>query len=231
MAQVTAPRKITQQVVAKVETEYGVDPLVGVYTLNDVLQAVSDSIRFTPNIEEIPNQATAGALGRLASGIGTRLGTLSFDMLIRGIEEAAYDATKFPEADLPLRGCGLASALVGATREYVPTDLHESFTFYVVQPIPGTTPAKARAAKLAGCQGSVRATGRAAGTMRYTFQFQGALLEFADILYVPSAIKPLPALPTLRSANLNIGTWGPCVDTLSFDMGNQLRRVPCANAE
>ena len=230
MAQITAPRKVTQQVVAKVEADYGEDAFGGVYVLTDVLQAVSDSIRFTPNIEEIPNLATAGALGRLASGIGTRLGTLAFDMLIRGIEDpAGYDATKFPEADLPLRACGLASSIVeGAGRLYVPTDAHESVTFYVVQPIPGGS--LARAAKLTGACGTVRATGRAAGTMRYTFQFQGALLEFADILYVPSAIKPLPALPTLREANLQLGAWGPCVDTLSFDMGNELRRVPCANA-
>jgi hypothetical protein len=227
---ITAPRKALQQVVMKVETAYGEDALGGVYVLTDVIQAVTDSVRFTPQIEEIPNLATAGALGRMPSGIGQRLGTIAFDLLIRGIEDpAGYDATKFPEADLPLRGCGLGSSIVeGAGRLYVPTDNHESLTIYVVQAIPGG--ASARAAEVVGCMGNVRATMRAAGTGRFQFSFQGTLNGFFDIPYVPAALKPLPALPTLREAGLLLGAWGPCVDTLDFDMGNQLRRVPCANA-
>lgn len=232
MAQITAPRKAKMQVVMRAEADYGVDPFLGVYLGADVIQAVSDSVRFTPEIEEIPNLATAGALGRLQSGIGQRTATVSFDMLIRGKEGGAWTAGEKPEADLPLRGCGLATAFAAGTWPYVPTDLHESVAIYIVQDIPPVGALdKARVAKVLGACGNWRVTGRAAGTMRYTFTFQGTLLEFADIPYVPSVIKPLPALPTLRSANFHLGEYGPCVDTLSMDMGNQLRRVPCANHE
>jgi hypothetical protein len=227
MAAVTTPRKAKQQVIMKVETTYGVDVIADTYVVGDIVQAVSDSVRYAPQLEEIPNLATAGALGRLPSAIGTRLGTVSFDMVIRGAG-VAYSATVKPEADLPLRGCGLASTLVGQTYTYVPTDNHESLTIYVVQEIPGTG-GQAVSAQLVGCQGSVRATGRAGGPMRWSFNFQGTVEEEKDIAYVQPVIKPDPALPTLRSANFNIGAWGPCVDTLSFDMANSLRRVPCAN--
>jgi hypothetical protein len=221
------PRKAKQQIVMKAEATYGVDPMAGVYLLTDVIQAVSDSIRFTPAVEEIPNLATAGALGRLPSAIGTRTGTVVFDMVIRGTG-VAYAVGVLPEADLPLRGCGLAATLVAGTSvTYLPSDIHESMAIYVVQEIPGG--ALALAAKLVGCCGSVRATGRAGGPMRFTFTYQGTLVEEADITYVPAAIKPDPALPTLRSANFHLGSYGPCVDTISFDMANALRRVPCAN--
>jgi hypothetical protein len=229
MAQIIVPRKAKQQIVMKVEATYGVDVFNDVYVLTDVIQAVSDSIRFTPQIEEIPNLATAGALGRLPSAIGTRTGLVTFDMVIRGTG-VAYSATVKPEADLPLRGCGLAATLASGagaeTMTYVPTDTHESMTIYVVQEIPG---GNAVSAQLVGCCGNVRATGRAGGPMRYTFTFQGTLEEEKDLPYVQPAIKPDPALPTLRSANFHLGVYGPCVDTLSFDMANQLRRVPCAN--
>ena len=233
MAQITAPRKAKMQVVMRVEADYGVNPFTGgAYLGTDVIQAVSDSVRFTPNVEEIPNLATAGALGRLQSGIGQRTGTVTFDILIRGKEGGAWTAAETPEADLPLRGCGIGAEFVAGGWDYVPTDLHESMAIMIVQDIPPAGAlTKARAAVLLGCCGTVRATGRAAGTMRYTFQYQGTLLEFTDIDYVPSVIKPLPALPTLRAANFHLGEYGPCVDTLSFDMANQLRRVPCANHE
>lgn len=229
MAQVIVPRKVKQQIVIKPEADYGVDPFSDVYVLTDVIQAISDSIRFTPRFEEVPNLATAGAYGRLASAIGTRLGTVTFDMAIRGTGTPYSDVNR-PEADLPLRGCGLAGALGGTpgdeTYTYIPTDAHESMGIYIVQEIPGGL---ALSAQLVGCTGTFRKTGRAGGPMRYTFEFQGTLEEEKDIAYVQPAIRPLPALPTLRSANFHLGAYGPCVDTLSFAMQNQLRRVPCAN--
>lgn len=232
MASITAPRKAKQQVVMRVEATYGTDPFAGTYLAADIIQAVSDSVRFTPTVEEIPNLATAGALGRLSSGIGQRTGTVTFDVLIRGADAVAWTALIKPEADLPLRGCGLGAAFAAGKWSYVPTDLHESVAIYIVQDIPPVGAlTKARVAKLLGCCGNVRAAMQAAGTGRYTFTFQGTLLEFADIDYVPSVIKPLPALPTLRAAGLNIGEWGPCVESINFDMANALRRVPCANAE
>jgi hypothetical protein len=227
MAQIVVPRKAKQQVVMKVETTYGVDVLNDVYVLTDVIQAVSDSVRYTPTMEEIPNLATAGALGRLPSAIGTRTGVVTFDMVIRGKAGATpWVDPERPEADLPLRGCGLAATVAAGKIRYVPTDLHESVTIYIVQEIPGGL---AVSAQLLGCCGSVRATGRAGGPMRYTFTFSGTVEEEKDIPYVQPAIKPDPALPTLRAANFELGAYGPCVDTLSFDMANQTRRVPCAN--
>lgn len=227
MAQITVPRKAKQQIVMKPEATYGVDGLADVYALTDVVMAVSDSIRYAPRMEEIPNLATAGALGRLPSAVGQRIGTVTFDMVIRGKAGAtAWTGTERPEADLPLRGCGLGVELLAGKLWYKPTDLHESMNIYIVQEIPGGL---ALSAQLVGCCGTVRAAGRAGGPMRYTFTYQGTVEEEKDIAYVQPEIRPDPALPTLRSANFLLGAYGPCVDSLAFDMANQLRRVPCAN--
>lgn len=229
MATVQVPRKSKQQIVMRPEAIFGTDVFNDVYLLTDVLQVVSQSIRYTPEIEEIPNLATAGASGRLPGAIGKKRGTVSFDMVIRGRGEP-YSDTVRPEADLPLRGSG-CEAIVGAAAgaeavTYKPTDNHESMTIYVVQEIPGGL---ALSAQLTGCLGTFRATGNAGGPMRYTFTFSGALEEEKDIPYVQPAIRSLPALPTLRSSNFHVGPWEPCVETVSFDMGNETTEVPCMN--
>lgn len=230
MATVQVPRKAKQQIVMRAEAVFGEDVISDVYLLTDVLQVVSDSIRYAPEIEEIPNLATAGASGRLPGAIGKKRGTVTFDMVIRGTGVPYADPGALPEADLPLRGCGLARTLGGAagseTVTYTPTDSPESMTIYVVQEIPGGL---ALSAQLTGCLGTWRATGQAGGPMRYTFTFSGALEEEKDIAYVQPAIRSLPALPTLRSAGFHVNAWTPCVERLSFDMGNEMFEVPCAN--
>lgn len=229
MATVQVPRKAKQQIVMRAEGVFGTDVFLDVYLLTDVIQAISDTIRYTPEIEEVPNLATAGASGRLPGAIGKKRGTVVFDMAIRGTG-TAYSTTNRPEADLPLRGCGL-EAIVDATAgaetiTYKPTDLHESMTIYVVQEIPGGL---ALSAQLTGCLGTFRKTARAGGPGRYTFTFSGALEEEKDIAYVQPAIRSLPALPTLRSAGFHVEAWEPCVETVSFDVGNQMIEIPCAN--
>ena len=229
MATVQVPRKAKQQIVMRAETVFGTDVFNDVYLLTDVMQVVSDSIRYAPEIEEVPNLATAGASGRLPGAIGKKRGTVTFDMVIRGTG-SAYTAGNLPEADLPLRGCGL-ERILGATAgsetvTYKPTDNAESLTIYVVQEIPGGL---ALSAQLTGCLGTWRATGQAGGPMRYTFTFSGSLEEEKDITYVQPAIRSLPALPTLRDAAFHVNAWQPCVETLSFDMGNEMGEVPCAN--
>lgn len=229
MATVAVPRKAKQQIVMRAETTFGTDIFNDVYLLTDVMQVVSDTIRYAPEIEEVPNLATAGASGRLPGAIGKKRGTVSFDMVIRGTG-TAYTTSNLPEADLPLRGCGLERVLGGAagteTVTYQPTDAHESLTVYVVQEIPGGL---ALSAQLTGCLGTWRAEGQAGGPMRYTFTFSGALEEEKDIAYVQPAIRSLPALPTLREAAFHVNAWQPCVETLSFDMANEMTEVPCAN--
>ena len=229
MATVQVPRKAKQQIVMRAESVFGTDVFNDVYVLADIMQARSDSIRYAPEIEQIENLATAGASGRLPGATGKRRATVTFDMVIRG-RGTAYTASNLPEADLPLRGCGLEH-VIGATAgsetvTYKPTDLHESLTIYVVQEIPGGL---ALSAQLTGCLGTWRVTGQAGGSMAYTFTFSGALEEEKDIAYVQPAIRSTPGLPTLREAGFHVNAWQPCVETLSFDMGNEMGEVPCAN--
>lgn len=232
MAQVLAPRKAKQQVVMKAESSYGVDVLGGTYVLTDVMRAVSDSIRVSPNLEEFLNLATAGNLGRLPSAIGIRTCRVSWDMIIRGAG-VAYSASVKPEADLPLRGCGLAATLVATTGvekvTYQASDTHEAMTLYVVQDVPG---GNALAAQLAGCHGTFRLTGAAGGPMRFTFEYEGLLEEIADISYVAGSISATPGYPTLKSAGFQIGTsnYAPRISEVDFTLGGQLRRVPSINA-
>lgn len=233
MAQVTAPRKTKQQVVMKPETVYGTDIFAGTYVLADVQRADSATIRVSPNLEEFLNLATAGHLGRLPSAIGLRTCRVSWEILIRG-RGVAYSAAVKPEVDLPLRGCGLGATVTATTGvegiKYQPSDTHEAMTIYVVQNIPGS--ATALAAQIVGAHGTWRLNGRAGGPMRFTFEYEGVLEEMADIPWVDGVPAPTPGYPTLKSALFQIGTtnYAPCIQEVDFVMGNQLTRVPCANA-
>lgn len=235
MAQVQSARKVRQQVVFRPESVYGTDPMGGTYVDADVIRAVADSIRVSPNLEEFLNLATAGNLGRLPSAIGLRTVRLSFDQMIRG-RGVAYDDSPLvvPEIDLALRACGLARTIDATPGSefvgYQPSDTHEAMTVYVVQPIAGS--ATAVAAQLVGMHGTPTFRGVAGGPMRATFDLEGVLEEIADVTFVGGTMAATPQYPTLKSAAFQIGTgnYAPRIREVSFAMGNVLQRVPSINA-
>lgn len=228
MAQVTATRKAKQQVVIKPEVTYGMDVLAGVYTAADVVPAIAESIRTSPNVEEFLNLATLGNLGRLPSAMGLRTCRVTFDIQARGQGEV-YTGLIKPEASLPLRGSGLGEVLTAAEYIYTPSDTHEAMTCYIVQDVPG---GNAVAVKIVGAHLTWRIAGTAGGPMRYTFTLEGTLDSMADLTYIPGTMDPVPGYPTLKSAAFQIGTtnYAPRIANISFDMGGVLRRVPSINA-
>jgi hypothetical protein len=228
MAQVTTPIKAKQQIVLKPEATYGVDIFAGTYTAADVVPAIADTIRCSPNVEEFLNLATLGNRGRLPSAIGLRTCTVTWDTQLRG-REAVYTSLIFPEVHVPLRGSGLGAVLTAAEWVYTPSDTHESMTCYVVQDVPG---GNAVAVKILGAHLTWKIAGAAGGPMRITFTLQGVLSAMADLTYVPGTMAPTPGYPTLKSALFQIGStnYAPRIANISFDLGGTLRRVPDINS-
>lgn len=232
MAQLTVPRTRKLVVAMKPETTAGSDIFAGTYVAADVIQAVSDSIRFTQDQTHIMNVMTAGQLGRLPAIPGAQLGRVEFTMYLRG-KGAAYTASVRPEADLPLRACALGATLGGGagTEKYTyqPSDTMETMTVYVVQFVSGTS---ALAAQLVGCLGTVRFSGRAGGLVQADFALTGALDERADITFVAGTLAGTPSYPTFKSSAFQIGTanYAPRIASVGFDLANQMQAIPSINA-
>lgn len=239
MAQPQVARYRRMVVAMKPESVYGTDIFAGTYTQGDVI-ACRD-IQPSINLEEIPNLAMAGDLGRLPSAIGVESASVQFTMWYRGRTAAFDDAPSrlVPEVDMPFRGCGLAAAFSVANAAawdkvtYAPTNTLESMTIYVVQEISGQ--ATAPALKLTGCFGTFGFTMRAGGVMEIRFQFVGALAGRSDVTYVAGAPSPsgVPsAYPVLKSAGLQIDStnYAPRIAQLGFELGNTVSPIASANA-
>jgi hypothetical protein len=233
MAQVTAARTSKKQWIQKVEVTYGTDAIAGTYQATDVMSVISTTIRTTPEIERFPNLATQGALGRGPATIGRTIARMAATMAVRG-KGTAYSASNRPECDLLLRGSGLAATVVttGGSESvtYQPSDTHESQTIYSMDPIPGS--ANGLSKQLVGAHGNVVLRGLAGLRTDLNIDYQGVLEEMADITAVAGSFTATPSWPTLKSAAFQIGgaNYAPCIAEFEFNMGNQLIRVPCANA-
>jgi hypothetical protein len=239
MASPAVARYRRMVVAMKPESVYGTDVFAGTYTSADVISC--RDVVPGPNLEEIPNIAMAGDLGRLPSAIGIESASVQFVMWYRG-RTAPFDDSPSrlaPEVDLPFRGCGLAgvfSVANGAAFDkltYSPTNTLESMTIYVVQEIAGQ--ATAPALKITGAFGTFGYTIRAGGIMELRFQFVGAFAGRADVTYVAGVPSPsgAPSLyPVLKSAGLQIDTtnYAPRVAQVGFELGNTVSPIASANA-
>jgi len=239
MAQPQVAKYRRMVVAMKPEGTYGTDIFAGTYTAADVI-ACRD-VQPSMNIEEIPNMAMAGDLGRLPSAIGLESAGVQFTMWYRG-RSAAFDDTPsrlVPEVDLPLRGCGMLATFSVANASawdkvtYTPTNTLESMTIYVVQEIAGQ--ATAPAMKLTGAFGTVSFAARAGGIMELQFRFVGALAGRTDVTYVagtPSPAGVASLYPVLKSAGLQLDTtnYAPRVAQIGFDLGNTVSPIASVNA-
>lgn len=232
MANFSVPRQMRTVIAMKPEAVAGVDEFAGTYTAPDVVETLSDSIRFTQDPNEIENLMTAGNLGRAPSILGPLTARVDFSMWIRG-RGVAYAAGTRPGFDLPLRGArhsATVDAGVGTeTVTYQPTDTEEVMTIYVVVDIPGGT---ALSAQLVGALGTVNFTGRAGGAVRADFSFMGSLQERADITYVGGTLATTPQFPTLKSALFQIGStdYAPRIANIGFNVGNVIRPIESINS-
>lgn len=226
MAQPTVPRTRRMVLAMKSETTYGVDVLGGSYVAADIVPA--SNIQPTLQLEEIENLSVAGDLGRTLSAIGMESGGVSFSMFLRGAG-SAYSASVKPEADLPLRGCGLgATGAFGLGTEnwkYQPSSTFESMTIYVVQE-------NGPAVKLVGCFGTVDFTLRAGAVVEARFSFLGLIGGVAAVTYVEGSIAGTPQYPVAKSALFQIGTenYAPRIAAIGLSVANQMQRIPSINA-
>lgn len=229
MAQIQVPRERRVQVVMKAETTSGTDVLGGSYTASDIVPA--QNIRMSPQISEIVNLATSGALGRLPSAIGVVTGTVSFDQVLRGAG-AAYSASVKPEAHLPLLACGFAATLdaTGGAESYSYQPSNEStVTIYIVVEVPG---GNSIAFPLLGSVGTFSDRLVAGQGCLTSFRLQGALGTWVDLTYQEGSLGATPTPPVLKSAALQLGSgnYAPRWANLGFDLGADIRPVESANA-
>jgi hypothetical protein len=237
MPEFLAALELEKQVVMKAEATAGVDVLADVYVAADIMEADARSIRVTNDPNEIENLVLKGNLGRSPSLKGPRVARIDFRMPIRGVVGGAeYDDT--PETvsplDRPLRACRLGRTftnpgIANSAVLYKPTSTGETFTVYVVNPVPG---GNATSRQFVGCQGTFRIVGVAGEGMFAEFSLVGSFEEEKDIAFVPGVLALTPAYPTFVSAAFQIGSgnYAPRIRTTTFDAGQRVGRLPSINA-
>lgn len=232
MAQFNVPRQARMVIAIKPETTAGVDILGGTYVTGDVIPVIADSVRFTQDRNEIINRMTAGNLGRAPSILGPLTARLEFSMFFRG-RGVAYASGTRPEIDLPMRACRLSSTVdaTGGLEKvtWQPTNTEELMTMYFVIEIPGGT---ALSIQMVGCLGDFSVDMAAGGLCRFTFVFQGALEERADVTYTGGTLALTPQFPTAKSAAFQIGAtnYAPRIANIRFGMGNVHQVIESINA-
>jgi hypothetical protein len=224
------PRYRKLIVAMKPEVTYATDVFAGTYVAGDVVRAFGIVPAITR--EEIENLSAAGDLGRMASMIGAEYVGVQFTQWLRGAG-AAYSVSVLPDADMPLRACGLSSTLdnTGGAEKYTyaPTDSHEAFTVYVAQLIAGASAGPTY--KMVGCQGTVDFAGRAGGVIEARFTIMGKLAGVADITYhAPTSVSEVQ-YPVLKSAafKLDTGNYAPRIAQVGVRLNNAMQRIPSIN--
>jgi hypothetical protein len=232
MAEFTVPREDRLLIAMKEEATAGVDVLGGTYVAGDIVPTIAGTVRYARQATHSENRMTAGQIGRGPAVQGARLATVSFSLFARG-RGAAYSASVLPEFDRAMQGCMLSQTLVvtpgSESVTYKPSATAKTYTIYVVADIPGGL---AWSAQLVGCVGTVRSSHRAGERLQFDFTFQGALDTEVDLTYVGGTLALTPPFPTHISAAFQIGAanYAPCIESINFDLGNQLVLIPCMNA-
>jgi hypothetical protein len=229
MTQPNVARYRKMVVAMKPEAAYATDVFTGAYLAADVIPCFNVVPKI--NLQEIPNLSMAGDLGRLPSIIGQETASVTFSMYLRG-KGVAYAGGVKPEADLPLRGCGLSSVFSGGVGAeivtFAPTNTLESMTIYVVQEIEGQ--ANAPALKMTGCFGTVEFVKSAGNVVEMRFTFVGHMEGRVDIAYVAGTPAITPQYPTLKSAGFLYDAYAPRIGNIGFVLGNTVSPLPSVNA-
>jgi hypothetical protein len=214
---------------AKIETDYGVDP-TPTTTANGIRlsQRVWSSLRIGHAYPNRRTEAASGTLIRMAPPPMTgRIADLEITVELSGFG-AAYSATDLPSAHPLIRSCGLGQAVVttggSETVTYTRADsAHESCTIWAY--------AGANLYKITGCRGNLRWTVTAGGLLLGQFTMRG-------LMAVAPAATALPAItytaqvppPAIACAIAIGGVSTMTIASCEFATGATIVQVPGTNA-
>lgn len=202
MAQPTVARIERRTLAMKVEASYGVDVFAGTVAAADIMEVFNINVTAGPQTVDVPGLgAQLGSLGAVA---GVRTAQVTFEQWARGAG-AAYSASVKPNADLPLRGCGLSatgSFVLNLEKwTYVPrSSAFESMTIYVMQENAPTM-------KLAGAFGDCQLIFQNGRPLIIRYTFTGVYIVEADTpALVTKVFAAAPQWPVMLSSLFQIGT-------------------------
>ena len=203
-------------ILAKIEVTYNVDP-VPVEGTDAVL--VEEPSWANEAARMIERPAIRASLGVLQHVYGGSMRTISFTVEVKGSGTADVP----PEFGPLLRACGLGetiAATISVTYAPVSTAL-ESITIYYFQ--DGVL------LKLTGARGVVTGTFATGQIGKLAFTFTGHIVAESDVaLPSPTYVATVP--PPVINTPFALGAFSAIVESLAFDMGNQIGAVPDMSA-
>ncbi len=209
--------KNREVILLKIESAYGVDavPVEG----TDALLLEAPSVA-NEGLRMNERPAIRQNIGMLQQVYGGRLGSVTFDVEIKGSGGAVDDV---PEIGQALRGCGFGENINAAVSvTYLPVSTgHESVTIYYFQDGIRTI--------LLGCRGNVSFNLEAGALGKASFTFTGHIATPTDVA-LASPVYQSNVPPALISVPFSIGAFSAIINALTFDMSNTIATPPDISA-
>tara|TARA_R100000951_G_scaffold113555_1_gene115810 strand:- start:5413 stop:6336 length:924 start_codon:yes stop_codon:yes gene_type:complete len=200
------------QIVAKVEAVSGTAETS--FTSADVIQNAFDAT-LQPSFEQI-ERPQQGGFGQFADVVGFRSGTATFRVELNG--DGAGTAPSWAETLLPACGMKQTGEAFATTAEPVGSNL-KTLTICHYQ--------DGRRMILCGASGTFNLVAESGKIIGLEFTFTGKYKDTDDAGLITVAYSD--ANKPLRFANvtMTIGSWSPCVQSLSIDQGNSVILREC----
>lgn len=211
-----------QQLVMKAEGTPGTAEVLesgGGLAANAEMVLCSD-ITFDPDVAQIGRAAMGASFDTSGSVTGARMGKISFKSNLRG-RTAAFSASVLPDNNLPFKACGLSVTMSGGAGSEIVTVAPVSTisTWYTVGFYND-----GRLYRLAGALGNMKLTFKRGEPVVAEYEMLGAYVAPSDVALRTSGLATsAPAPPPFLAAAVSIlGYATPRIDTLTFDLGNEL---------
>lgn len=198
-----------QVILAKIESAYNTDPALVAANDSILTENLAFSFEGARRADRTPTKPTFGSI---KSVYGGTLGTLSFDVYLKG-SGAAGTA---PEIDPLLRSCGLGVTNVPSTSDtYAPvTSGIESCWIEWYE--DGVLHA------LGGVRGSFSLSGEAGMPAKLSFTLTGHYTAPTDVALASPTYDSTVPVSVLNLSNFLVDSYAANVAALSFDLGNTL---------
>ena len=216
-------------VLAKIESTYGIDPTP--VAANDAILVTNPVAK--PVGELLQRNHDRPSLSPLQHSIGMKEYEITFETELKGSGTCnAGGATDIPEIDPLLQACGLAQTLTAETTGgagdgsivYDPASTgHKSVALYMYE--------DGIIKKILGCRGSMSANLEAGKHGILNWTFRGFYATPVDGAIASGAAYDNTAPQPFLSAALTMGGYSAAVQSLAFDLANEIgKRIDANNA-
>ena len=206
-------------ILAKVESNYGVDP-VPVQATNSILCDLPEIEFVMKKMDRLNVKAFLG--NRPVINIGEAL-KITFSTEIRGCGDATPSIP--PEIGVLFVGCGMDEDVVADTSyTYHPQDNIEgpSITIYFWQHDIKHV--------LTGCRGTFSLEGKAGEYGKIKWEFTGLYAGPSDASIPTDAVFNATLPPALKSATFTLGAYAGVIENFKLTFGNEVAKRPSVNA-